>query len=157
MRPSLKSTLTRVKHLADRTSPSPMDLERRIRNMSDEELEVAATNATRSLAGPFERFDTAEDFIRAYSAALLAHGQQVGNTDYARQRWERARWLEHHAGHSAFRLGPRWCELPLLSCSCGGHLDVYRGLIPAEFWSRVTEDDEPRIDCYYPMYPVGTK
>ncbi|MGE5815286.1 MAG: hypothetical protein ACM36C_12420 [Acidobacteriota bacterium] len=55
-----------------------------MRDMSDEELEVAATNATRILLGPFDRFETAEDFIKAYSAALLAHGQKVGNTDYAR-------------------------------------------------------------------------
>jgi len=145
----LNGTIRRLGRLEAILRPSPDVLTpEQVRLMSDGELCQRYDDLLAAAVGPIAAFETLEAFIgacHAYFGESFDQGQ-------LREPWDRARWLQHHAPHGPFRYGPRWTQRPLLSCACGGHLKIYRAVVPPEFWDRITEDDEPRTEPYYPPY-----
>ena len=141
---SLRSIERRIKKLERRFPGVPLFPD--INTMSDEELELKSLEVLQQIVGSLDAFRTLEALLESYRAG----GGRVDDSirSSLQPLLERAHWFQHHADHGPCQFGPRWTLKPLLSCNCGGHLSVYRSLIPAEFWHRITEDDEPRTACY---------
>jgi hypothetical protein len=136
MRKSLNAALTRVDRLSDQVKPTAVDWAARARKMRDEELEKEITELATRAVGPLEPFETFEELGAAFKRVFGPAHQSAAFRPF----WERARWLKEHGEHGSFRLGPRRCYQPWLSCCCGERISIYRTLIPESLWPRISED-----------------
>jgi hypothetical protein len=172
MRASFSGIMSRLDRLSQRVRVVAADQEaefaKRIKTMTDVELEFHLVETTEAIVGPLVGFETLDALIQKYGA-VSGEPDLTSLKRALREPYERRRWFIEHATHGepelvwptklegpctpteSLPLGPRL----LVACSCGGNQPAWVGagrvytyleLVPDTFRRRLLERHAQFLD-----------